>query len=69
MVGADGSQLVVATNVAQTPTFEAAIAALCDTLGQPETILRDAGYASGEAVTKLEARGIEVLFAVLRLDN
>jgi len=73
VVDADGSQLVLTTNVAQTPsdtpTFEATITQLCDTLGPPETILGDAGYASGEAVAKLEARGIEVLVAVSRPDN
>ena len=73
VVDADGSQLVVATNVAQTPsdapTFEAAIATLCDTLGRPGTILGDAGYTSGDAVANLEEKGIEVLVAVSRPDN
>jgi len=73
VVDADGSQLVLSANVAQTlsdtPTFVETIATLCDTLGQPETILGDAGFASGEAVATLEARGIEVLVAVSRPDN
>ena len=73
VVDADGSQLVLTTNVAQTPgdapTFEETIIQLCDTLGQPETILGDAGFASGDAVANLQARGIEVLVAVSRPDN
>jgi len=73
VVDADGSQRVRATNVAQTPsdapTFEATIVQRCDTLGPPDTILGDAGYASGAAVAALQARGIEVLVAVSHPDN
>jgi len=73
VVDADGSQLVLTTNVARTPsdapTFEETIIQLRDTLGQPETILGDAGFASGDAVANLQARGIEVLVAVSRPDN
>jgi len=73
VVDADGSQLVLTATVAQTPsdapTFVETITQLCDTLGPPETILGDAGYASGDAVAALEARGIEVLVAVSRADN
>ena len=73
VVDADGSQLVLTTNVAQTPsdgpTFEKTIIQLCETLGQPGTILGDAGYANGDAVATLEERGIEVLVAVSRPDN
>ncbi len=73
VVDADGSQLVLTTNVARTPsdapTFEATILQLRETLGQPETVLGDAGYASGAAVGALEARGIEVLVPISRPDN
>jgi transposase len=73
VVDADGSQLVLTTNVAQTPgdglTFEETITALCDRLGRPETVLGDAGYANGDAVANLEKLGIEVLVAVSRPDN
>ena len=73
VVDADGSQLVLTTNVAQTPsdgpTFEETIFQLCERLGQPETILGDAGFANGDAVANLQARGIEVLVAVSRADN
>jgi transposase len=73
VVDADGSQLVLTTNVAQTPsdgpTFEETIIQLCDQIGQPETVLGDAGFANGDAVANLQARGIEVLVAVSRADN
>ena len=73
VVDADGSQLVLTSTVAQTPsdapTFEATIEQVCQSLGQPETVLGDAGYANGAAVASLEARGIEVLVAVSRPDN
>ena len=68
VVDADGSQLVLTTNIAQTPSdgpaFEETINGLCETVGRPETVLGDAGYASGDAVTALQDRGIEVLVAV-----
>jgi transposase len=70
VVDADGSQLVLATNVSRSPadgpTFAATIDALCETLGPPATVLGDAGFASGEAVAAIEAREIEVLVAVSR---
>ncbi|MBB4268312.1 transposase, partial [Roseospira visakhapatnamensis] len=70
VVDADGSQLVLATDVGQTPSdqpmFEPAINRMIDTLGPPTTVLGDAGYASGGAVEALEARDIEVLVAVSR---
>ena len=73
VVDADGSQLVLATDVLQTPSdgpgFAATIGRLCETLGEPATILADAGYANGDAVASLEGRGIEVLVAVSRPDN
>ena len=73
VVDADGSQLVLTTTMAQTPsdapTFEETVIQLCETVGQPETILGDAGYASGDAVANLEEKGIEVLVAVSRPDN
>lgn len=31
-----------------------------DTIGFPETVLVDTGYASGQAVQKVEEKGIEV---------
>lgn len=68
VVDADGSQLVLAADVGQTPSdqpmFEPTIATLIETVGSPTTVLGDAGYASGEAVAAIEARKIEVLVAV-----
>jgi transposase len=73
VVDADASQLVLTTNVAQTPsdgpTFEETILQLCERLGQPQTILGDAGFANGNAVANLQARGIEVLVAVSRPES
>ena len=70
VVDADGSQLVLAADVGQTPSdqpmFEPTITRMIDTVGPPTTVLGDAGYASGEAVAALEARDIEVLVAVSR---
>ena len=70
VVDADGSQLVLAANVGQTPsdgpTFEATIDALCAKIGKPTTVLGDAGYANGDAVAAIQAREIEVLVAVSR---
>ena len=68
MVDADGSQLVLMTTVGQTPseqpTFRDVVDALCRDVGQPDTILADAGYAIGETVTALQDQGIEMLVAV-----
>lgn len=73
VVDADGSQLVLANTVAQTPSdapgFEETVTTLCEAVGQPTTVLGDAGFANGEAVANIEARGIEVLVAVSRPDN
>ena len=70
VVDADGSQLVLTTDVGQTPSdqplFEPTITRMIETVGQPTTVLGDAGYAKGEAVEALQARGIEVLVAVSR---
>ena len=70
VVDADGSPLVLTTDVGQTPSdqplFEPTITRMIETVGQPTTVLGDAGYAKGEAVEALQARGIEVLVAVSR---
>jgi transposase len=70
VVCAEGSQLILATNMAVTPsdqpTFAATILAMENTIGLPRTVLADAGFASGEAVAKLEARQIEPLVALAR---
>ena len=75
VVCADGSQLVLATNLvvspADAPSFAATILAMEKTVGEktvglPRTVLADAGLASGEAVAELEARNIEPLVAIAR---
>lgn len=70
VVCAEGSQLILATNVATTPTdqptFAATILAMEKTVGLPTVVLADAGFAGGEAVAELEARKIEPLVAIAR---
>ena len=70
VVCAEGSQLILGTNMATTPsdqpTFAATILAMEKTVGLPRTVLADAGFASGEAVAALEAHNIEPLVAIAR---
>src|SRR4051812_42648508 len=65
-----GSQLILATNMATTPsdqpTFAATILAIEHTIGLPQTVLADAGFASGAAVAKLEAKKVEPLVALAK---
>jgi transposase len=70
VVCAEGSQLILATNMATTPsdqpTFAATIMSMQTTIGLPKVVLADAGFASGAAVAELEARNIEPLVAIAR---
>jgi|SRR5690348_8510603 len=70
VVCAEGSQLILATNMATTPsdqpTFAATVLAMEKTIGLPRAVLADAGFASREAVAALEARRIEPLVAIAR---
>ena len=70
VVCADGTQLILATNLVATtadaPSFAATILAMEATAGLPRTVLADTGYASGPAVACLQARGIEPLVAIGR---
>ena len=70
VVCAEGTQLILATGMATTPsdqpTFAATVLAMRETVGLPQTVLADAGYASGPAVAELEACGIEPLVAIAR---
>ncbi len=70
VVCAEGSQLILATNMATTPsdqpTFAATILAMEHTIGLPQTVLADAGFASGAAVAKLEAKKVEPLVALAK---
>ena len=70
VVCAEGSQLILATNMATTPsdqpTFAATILAMEKSVGLPHTVLADAGFASAAAVAELEARNIEPLVAIAK---
>ena len=70
VVDADGSQLVLVADVSRSPSnapaFEETIERLCDEVGQPDTVLADAGYAQEQAVARLETRRIEALVVVSR---
>jgi hypothetical protein len=75
VVCAAGSQLILATNIATTsrdqPSFAATILAMEHTIlamehtiGVPCTVLADAGFASGAAVAKREAKNVEPPVAI-----
>jgi transposase len=70
VVCAEGTQLILATNLVATsadaPSFAETILAMEKTIGLPRVVLADAGYASGEAVAELQARKIEPLVAIAR---
>lgn len=71
VVCAEGSQLILATGVtgspADAPSFAATVLAMENTIGLPRTVLADTGFASGPAVAALEARGVEPLVAIGRI--
>ena len=70
VVCAEGTQLILATNLVATPadapSFAATIRGMAATIGLPKTVLADTGFASGPAVADLQARGIEPLVAIGR---
>jgi hypothetical protein len=70
VVCADASQLILAINMATTPsdqpTFAATILAMDTTIGLPKIVLADAGFADREAVAQLEAAGVEPLVAIAK---
>ena len=70
VVCAEGSQLILATNLVATsadaPSFAATILAMEHDIGLPATVLADTGFASGPAVASLQARGIYPLVAIGR---
>ena len=61
VVDADGSQLVLGTDVLQTPSdanqLEQAIATVPKTIGAVETVLADGGYVNAEVFERIEKRG------------
>lgn len=70
VVCADGAQLILATNLVATtadaPSFAETILAMQGTIGLPQTVLADTGFASGPAVKTLQAHGVEPLVAIGR---
>jgi transposase len=70
VVCAEGSQLILATNLtacpSDAPSFAATILGMERGIGLPATVLADTGFASAEAVATLEAKGIEPLVAIGR---
>ena len=68
VVDADGSQLVLGTDVLQTPSdaneLETAIATVPETIGTVDTILADGGYVNAEAFERIEKQGIEAYVAI-----
>ena len=70
VVCAEGSQLILATNLtacpSDAPSFAATILGMEAGIGLPSTVLADTGFASGEAVAALDANGIDPLVAIGR---
>ncbi|QOF95900.1 IS1182 family transposase [Novacetimonas hansenii] len=70
VVCAEGSQLILTTDVVATtadaPGFAEIVLAMEHGIGLPGCVLADTGYASGPAVARLEARGVEPLVAIGR---
>ena len=70
VVCAAGSQLILATDLVATtadaPGFAQTVLRMQDTVGLPERVLADTGYASRQAVETLHAHGIEPLVAIGR---
>jgi transposase len=70
VVCAEGSQLILATNLtacpSDAPSFASTILGMQHGIGLPQTVLADTGFASGEAVAALEAQKIEPLVAIGR---
>jgi transposase len=70
VVCADGPQIILATSLVATsadaPSFAATVLSMRDTLGLPQTVLADTGYASGPAVKALKANKVEPLVAIGR---
>lgn len=70
VVCAEGTQMILATGVVTTtadaPGFVSTILGMEQGIGLPRTVLADTGFASGPAVSALQARGIEPLVAIGR---
>jgi hypothetical protein len=70
VVCADGSQLILATNLAATPadapSFASTVLGMKQTIGLPKTVLADTGFASGPAVEALQAEEVEPVVTIGR---
>lgn len=70
VVCAEGTQLILATNLlattADAPSFAATVLGMAETIGLPKTVLADTGFASGPAVAALQAHHVEPLVAIGR---
>ena len=68
VVDADGSQLVLATDVLRTPSdanqLEPAIEAVRESVGKVEAVLADGGYVNAKAIERVEQQGIEAYVAI-----
>jgi transposase len=68
VVDADGSQLVLATGVLQTPRdaneLERAIAEVPEDVGEVKKVLADGGYVNTDVIDRIEERGIEAYVAI-----
>jgi hypothetical protein len=73
VVDADGSQLIVATDVLQTPAdsnqLEAAVRSVCPEVGKVQRALADGGYANAESFQNLEQQHVELYVAVTGEDR
>jgi hypothetical protein len=65
---ADGSQLVLGTDVLQTPSdaneLERVVETVPESIGTVEIVLGDGGYANAPLIERLERRGIQVYVAI-----
>jgi hypothetical protein len=70
VVFAEGSRLILVTNLtacpSDAPSFAATILGTTEDIGLPATVLANTGFASGEAVAALAARKIDRLLAIGR---
>lgn len=71
VVCAEGTQLILATNLtaspSDAPSFASTILGMEQSIGLPRTVLADAGFASGPAVANLTKHGVEPLVAIGRM--
>lgn len=72
-VDADGTQLILATSVIQTPSdaaaLEPAIEQVERTLGEVQTAVADTGYRDAKVIERLQSRGVELYVATSTGDH